>query len=520
MKLNYFCGYLLSLIAGAFLLASPCGAQDLVYQTTQAAAIARAEAEGKMILTEFGRPACSDCQAMRARFELLSPALKQWILASCVLWEADIDTSSEYVPYTSGLGAFSLPLMCFVDPAKPGVYTARYNGLIGAPTFLGYIKTQAIKNLPVVVTNLPGAPTNLTDGIFVVKGIARTDAALSGSISNAAITAVMWRLNGTGSFQAATGTTAWSASVSLPSGTNTFESYVQYEGPKNSWINRVLLINSGSGGTSLQSQTITFNSLAPQTYGVAPITLTATASSGLPVTFTVTSGPANISGSYLNITGVGQVSVEASQAGDGTTYSAATPVDQSFTVNQATPVVNVTGGTFVYDGTAKAGSGTATGGEGEILVVTLSYIGTGSTSYGPTAIAPSAVGTYTVTAHTVGDANNAPGSSLAVALTINSSSSIVNLAALTNFLGNGIVDQADLNAVLAHYWASSPPYIANTAISGKTNFIFTITNFTFTVQFITNLANPNWQNLGQARFQFTDPNAVIGQQRYYRLVTP
>ena len=473
-----------------------------------------------MILTEFGRPACTDCQGMQSYFQKLSPPLKQWILASCILWNADIDHSSEYLPYVAGLTAYSLPVMCFVDPSKPNQWTARYTGLVPATTMFGYIKGQALKNLPLVVTNLPGAPVSNAD--FVVKGVARTDAAFAGSISNIPITAVWWRLNGSGSFQPAVGTYGWSAAASLAQGANTFECYVQY-GTKNSWTNVVTLINLGTGGTILQAQTITFNSLASQTYGVAPIPLAtfgATASSGLPVTFTVTSGPANISGSYLNITGAGQVSVEASQAGDGTTYSAATSVDQSFTVNQATPVVNATGGTFVYDGTAKAGSGTATGGEGEILAVTLSYIGTGSTSYSPTAIAPSAVGTYTVTAHTVGDANNAPGSSLAVALTINSSSSIVNLAALTNFLGNGIVDQADLNAVLAHYWASSPPYIANTAISGKTNFIFTITNFTFTVQFITNLANPNWQDLGQARFQFTDPNAVIGQQRYYRLVTP
>ena len=89
------------------------------------------------------------------------------------------------------------------------------------------------------------------------------------------------------------------------------------------------------------------------------------------------------------------------------------------TINRATPVVNATGGTFPYNGTAKAGSGTATGGAGENLVVTLSYAGT---NYGPKASAPSAAGTYTVTASTAGDANNTAGSSSAVALTINKAS--------------------------------------------------------------------------------------------------
>jgi len=51
------------------------------------------------------------------------------------------------------------------------------------------------------------------------------------------------------------------------------------------------------------------------------------------VSFT-TAGPATISGSILTITGAGQVTVTANQAGD-TTYAAATPVSQSFTVAQA-----------------------------------------------------------------------------------------------------------------------------------------------------------------------------------------
>ena len=59
--------------------------------------------------------------------------------------------------------------------------------------------------------------------------------------------------------------------------------------------------------------------------------------------------------------------------------------------------------------------------------------------------------------------------------------------------------------------------VSNIAGSWETN--FTITNFNFfTVQFSTNLVNTNWQDLGQATFQFTDTNAVIGQQRFYRLI--
>ena len=86
------------------------------------------------------------------------------------------------------------------------------------------------------------------------------------------------------------------------------------------------------------SQTITFGPLANQTYGVAPITLGATASSTLPVSFAVTSGPATVSGDTLTVTGAGTVVVEASQVGNAL-YAAAVPVDESFTVS---PILQTT----------------------------------------------------------------------------------------------------------------------------------------------------------------------------------
>jgi len=53
------------------------------------------------------------------------------------------------------------------------------------------------------------------------------------------------------------------------------------------------------------AQSITFPNPGTQTYGVAPISLTATATSGLVVSYAVTSGPATVSGSTLTITGAG-----------------------------------------------------------------------------------------------------------------------------------------------------------------------------------------------------------------------
>ncbi|MGH7943611.1 MAG: glycine-rich domain-containing protein [Opitutaceae bacterium] len=79
-------------------------------------------------------------------------------------------------------------------------------------------------------------------------------------------------------------------------------------------------------------QTITFASIPNKTYGDSPFAVTATASSGLPVTLTVISGPATISGNTVTLTGaLGTVTITASQAGN-LVYGPATSVSRSFTV--------------------------------------------------------------------------------------------------------------------------------------------------------------------------------------------
>jgi hypothetical protein len=115
----------------------------------------------------------------------------------------------------------------------------------------------------------------------------------------------------------------------------------------------------GVAAATLTAQTINFDqSLPTVTYGASPITLTATASSGLAVTYTVT-GPATISSSTLTVTGAGDVTVTANQAGSSS-YSAATPVSQSFTVNPATVTVAANNISVPYGTTLGAGSLTYT----------------------------------------------------------------------------------------------------------------------------------------------------------------
>ena len=91
--------------------------------------------------------------------------------------------------------------------------------------------------------------------------------------------------------------------------------------------------------TGTASQVISFPALAPITYGQASsLALNATASSGLPVQYTVASGPGKVSGSTLTIEGGGTIVITASQPGDNT-YAGATPVTQSLIVRPASLTV-------------------------------------------------------------------------------------------------------------------------------------------------------------------------------------
>src|SRR6202043_4269673 len=119
------------------------------------------------------------------------------------------------------------------------------------------------------------------------------------------------------------------------------------------------------------NQTITFTSTAPSgaRVGGPTYTVTATASSGLPVVFSpdpASAGICTISGSAVSMIGTGTCTINANQVGNGS-YQPAPQVQQSFTVALATQTISFTstppGGAAVggpaYTVTATATSGLA-----------------------------------------------------------------------------------------------------------------------------------------------------------------
>lgn len=85
-------------------------------------------------------------------------------------------------------------------------------------------------------------------------------------------------------------------------------------------------------------QQITFDPVTDKVFGDLPFELNATATSGLPVQFSIISGPGTIIGNTYNITGLGNVTIRATQQGSNV-YDTAGWVTRSFTVNKASQFI-------------------------------------------------------------------------------------------------------------------------------------------------------------------------------------
>lgn len=141
-----------------------------------------------------------------------------------------------------------------------------------------------------------------------------------------------------------------------------------------------------SPGTSPQDQVIDFPTPTDRPFNSAPFALSATASSGLPVSFSVVSGPATVSGSTLTLTGMGPVTVRATQAGNAN-FEAALPVVRTFVSTKLSASIAWSGLVASYDGSIKQPSVTTTPAG---LGVTLNYNGD--------PLPPASVGSYAVSA--------------------------------------------------------------------------------------------------------------------------
>jgi hypothetical protein len=170
------------------------------------------------------------------------------------------------------------------------------------------------------------------------------------------------------------------------------------------------------------TQTVAFT--APTTlayvFGAAPVTLAATGgASGNPVTFTLdassTAGAGTVTGSTVTITGPGNIVIDANQAGN-TDYSAATQVQLTLVVSQATQTITFTAASPVtYSGTPIAL--TATGGASGNPVVFTVASGPGTITGSNLTI--TGLGTIVVDANQAGNADYSAAAQVQQSIVIN-----------------------------------------------------------------------------------------------------
>ena len=118
------------------------------------------------------------------------------------------------------------------------------------------------------------------------------------------------------------------------------------------------------------SQLITFGALPAPVFGGAPFAVTATASSGLPVTLALVSGPATLAGGLITATAAGSITLRASQAGNFNHQPA--QAETSLTIGKGAAVITLSALTHHYDGLGKAAQSST---EPPGLMVALTYDG-------------------------------------------------------------------------------------------------------------------------------------------------
>ncbi len=205
------------------------------------------------------------------------------------------------------------------------------------------------------------------------------------------LTNLVHTYDGTPKAATVTGGTATSVTYQGTSGTTYGPSTNPPTNAGNYIVTAIAAPGSGSNDTELMvinkaNQTITFNPIGDTTFNVGSVALNASTTSGLAIVFNVISGPVSLSGNSANFTGVGAVTIRASQGGN-TNYNAATPKDVSFTINKAPATITLAGLTQTFDNTPRVVTAT-TSPSGKAVTIT----------YNGGATAPTNAGSYAIVA--------------------------------------------------------------------------------------------------------------------------
>jgi hypothetical protein len=323
------------------------------------------------------------------------------------------------IPTAVTYGAAPVPLTATASSKLAVVYT-----VTGPATISGFTLTYTGAGTVVVTATQPGnavftAATSVSQTVVVAKAALSVVVASKSIQAGAALPTLTGVLSGVVNGDNITVTYATTATAT--SGPGVYPITATLVDPTNRLANYTVTNTPSTLTITVNAQTITFPAIpAAVTYGAAPVTLTATSTSGLAVTYTVT-GPATVTGSVLTYTGAGTVVVTASQTGNAN-YSAATAITQTVTVAKASLSVTVANQSRAFGVANPTLTGTLTGVvNGDAITAT----------YATTATITSPAGTYPITATLVDAANklvNYTVTNTAGTLTVTSGTTSTSLA--------------------------------------------------------------------------------------------
>ncbi len=213
------------------------------------------------------------------------------------------------------------------------------------------------------------------------------------------------------------------------------------------------------------SQTITFTALPSLTYGETGVTLSATASSGLAVSFaSTTPSICTVSGTTLTIVGaLNNCTIQATQAGNSS-FAAATPVTQMSYVKRATQSISFATPPTQTDGAVLALSATASSG----LPVSFASTTTSICTVSGTSATMVSGGTCTIQATQAGNSDYLAAGTVSRSFKVSQASQTITFPALPalTYGETGVTLSATASSGLAVSFASMTPSICT--VSGTT----------------------------------------------------
>lgn len=225
----------------------------------------------------------------------------------------------------------------------------------------------------------------------------------------------------------------------------------------------------GDACEPVKPQTITFADLDDRTFGEPAFSVSASASSGLPVSFAA-SGDCTIDGASVTLAGAGSCSITASQAGNAA-YQPAADVTHSFTIAKGQAHIALGGLNQTYNGSPLAALA-ATNPVG-LSTVTITYDGS--------ITAPTNAGSYAVTATLENDDYQAA----PVSGTLVIAKAAASITVGTQFEYDGTAKQAAIT--------TNPSGLSGVTVSYTQNGVTVVPVNAGTYQVLARLENPNYQ---------------------------